>query len=415
MRVLLVSQYFWPERFRINDLAVELAARGHEVEVLTGMPNYPEGKPYEGYRHWWPQRHESYHDGIKVHRVPLFLRRQGRGWQLALNYLSFVFSASFFAPWYFRKQSFDVVFVFEPSPFTVGIPATLMRKLKRAPMLFWVQDLWPESVAAVGHVRSAWALGVIARMVRWIYRRCDRVLVQSEAFVDLAVRSGADISRIRYFPNWAEDFYRPIETLAGSGSKVPEMADGLRVMFAGNLGEAQSLETILDAADRLRDRPVNWIIVGGGRRRAWMEEEASRMGLEECLTFVGSFPAEEMPDLFAQADVLLVTLKKDETFARTVPSKIQSYMACGKPIAAAIDGEGARILNEAGCGLTTDAEDGAGLAGIVERFLDMDEPQRCEMGKRGRSYYLDHFERGMLVTRLEQWMKEAVEEGLCAS
>jgi len=182
MRILIVSQYFWPENFRINDLVMALKERGHDVTVLTGMPNYPSGSLFEGYS-WLKKRCDDM-DGIPVYRTPMFLRRQGKGWQLALNYFSFVFFGCLLAPWYFRKHAFDVIFVYEPSPFTVGIPAMLMRGL----MLFWVQDLWPESLTAAGAVHSPVILKSVGRMVRWIYRHCDRVLVQSKVFVEPAVR-----------------------------------------------------------------------------------------------------------------------------------------------------------------------------------------------------------------------------------
>ncbi|RMH62375.1 MAG: glycosyltransferase WbuB, partial [Zetaproteobacteria bacterium] len=336
----------------------------------------------------------------------------GRGWQLALNYLSFAFWGVLLAPWYFRRQRFDVIFVFEPSPFTVGIPAVLMRWLKRAPILFWVQDLWPESLAATGAVRSPVILRAVGYMVRWIYRRCDRVLVQSEAFVSPVVAAGARRKSVRYFPNWAESFYRPIRSREAlpAGCELPQ---GFRIMFAGNLGEAQALGTIIDAAKRLRyERKVQWIVIGDGRKRKWMEMQCSDLA---NVHFLGSFPAEDMPSFFAHADALLVTLKADKTFSLTVPSKLQSYMACARPVLAAINGEGARIVSESGCGFSVPAGDSRALADAVRAMLRLSPKQRSEMGERGRKYYEQHFERDMLIERLEAWMQEASEEGLCAS
>ena len=177
MRILVVSQYFWPEQFRINDLVLALNGRGHDVSVLTGVPNYPSGQLFEGYS-WWKKRCDNM-EGVQICRLPLFLRRQGKGWQLALNYLSFVFFGCLLAPWLLRKQKFDLIFVYEPSPFTVGIPAMVMRKLKKAPMLFWVQDLWPESLEAAGAVKSPKVLKAVGTVVKWIYQHIDQVLVQS--------------------------------------------------------------------------------------------------------------------------------------------------------------------------------------------------------------------------------------------
>lgn len=413
MRVLIVSQYFWPEQFRINDLVQALKARGHEVLVLTGMPNYPSGQLFEGYR-WWKKRHDEM-NGVPVYRTPMFLRRQGKGWQLALNYLSFVLFGCLLAPWYFRKHDFDVIFVYEPSPFTVGIPAMLMRRLKKAPLLFWVQDLWPESLTAAGAVHSPAVLKSVGRMVRWIYRHCDRVLVQSEAFVEPAMQAGAERERTYYFPNWAESFYRPI---AASESELPveKLPDGFRIMFAGNLGEAQSLETIIAAAEKLKGEPeIQWVIIGDGRRYGWMRQQVEKLGLEGNVTFLGRHVAESMPHFFAHADALLVTLKVDEVFAQTIPSKLQSYMACARPIIAALNGEGARVIELAGAGLAVAAGDGEGLAEAVLELSRMPARQREIMGRQARNYYEQHFERDMLIDRLEQWMREAKAEGLCES
>jgi len=411
MKILIVSQYFWPENFRINDLSLALKERGHEVTVLTGMPNYPDGKLFAGYS-WWQKRRDCM-DGVPVYRVPLFLRRQGRGWQLGLNYISFVLSACLLAPWYFRKQSFDVIFTFEPSPFTVGIPGVLMRRLKKAPMLFWVQDLWPESLAAAGAVHSPAVLKVVGRVVRWIYHRCDRVLVQSEAFVEPAVAAGAGRGCTQYYPNWAESFYRPLPSMEVKvqGVGLPE---GFRVMFAGNLGEAQSLETIVAAAARLKaETAIKWIIIGDGRRGAWMRDEVDRLGLADAVMFLGRHPAESMPHFFAVADTLLVTLKADEVFAQTVPTKVQAYMACGRPVIAALNGEGARVIRQSGAGLAVPAGDDEALADAVLALYRMTENERDQLGISARAYYEAEFERDMLISRLECWLNKIVEEGIC--
>jgi len=408
MKMLVVSHYFWPEQFRINDLVTELKQRGHDVTVLTGMPNYPSGKMFEGYS-WWKKHHDDM-SGIPVYRVPMFMRRQGRGWQLALNYLSFVISACLLAPWYFRKHSFDVVFVYEPSPFTVGIPAILMRKLKNAPILFWVQDLWPESLSAAGAVKSPRVLKAVGRMVRWIYSHCDRVLVQSQAFIEPTVQAGAARENTLYYPNWAESFYRPLVSseVHLNGVSIPK---GFRIMFAGNLGEAQSLETIIAAASRLKYEPViQWVIVGDGRRAEWMHSEVDRQELADNVRFLGSYPAKDMPGFFASADALLVTLKADEVFAQTIPSKLQSYMACGRPVVAALNGEGARVIKKSGAGLAVAAEDDEALADAVFELYRMSKDERHNMGQAARACYETEFERDMLVSRLEGWMQQLLEE-----
>jgi len=398
----VVSQYFWPENFRINDLALELKERGHEVTVLTGLPNYPAGRWFNGFG--YASCGSSEWQGIRIVRVPMVRRMSGRGWQLALNYMSYAMAASLLGPILCRGR-FDVVLAYEPSPFTVGIPAAMMRWLKGAPMMFWVQDLWPESLTAAGAVQSPLVLRAIGHVVRWVYARCDRVLVQSVAFIEPAKAAGANPERIRYFPNWAESFYRPVTPEIDTPA-CEALPDGFRIMFAGNMGEAQSLQTILAAAEILRDVPdIHWIMIGDGRRRGWMQDEAAKRGLDR-IHFPGSFKAERMPLFFSRAGALLVTLKRNEAFARVVPSKVQSYMACGRPIVAALDGEGRRIIEMARAGVTAPAEDGQGLADAVLHLYRLKPTARQAMGKAGLAYYEAHFKRDLLVDQLEQWMQE---------
>lgn len=403
MRILVISQYFWPESFRINDLAAELVSRGHDVTVLTGMPNYPSGRLDAGYR--WPHRAHEEYQGAVVRRVPLFLRRQGRPWQLFFNYASFAVNACVMGPWLCRGR-YDLIFVFEPSPFTVGVPGTFMRWLKRAPMVFWVQDLWPQSLIATGAMKPGLLLDAVGFMVRFIYRRCDRVLIQSRGFRRPAVEAGAREERIVYFPNWAEDLYRPVESEESAGRlSVP---GGFTVMFAGNLGEAQSLETIIEAARMLRDDypDIHWVFLGNGRRERWLEGRVRKLGLEKRVHLLGRHPVEDMPAYFAQADVMLVTLKDEPIFTLTIPSKIQSYLACGRPIAGALNGEGARIINASGAGLAVAAEDAEGLAQSVLTLFKASSEQRREMGLAGRRYYREHFCRETLLDQLEFIMHE---------
>jgi glycosyltransferase involved in cell wall biosynthesis len=336
----------------------------------------------------------------------MFLRREGRGWQLALNYFSFVLFGCLLAPWYFRKHDFDVVFAYEPSPFTVGIPAMLMRKLKHAPMLFWVQDLWPESIAAAGAVKSPAVLNAVARMVRWIYRHCDRILVQSQGFVEPAVAVGAERKKIVYFPNWAESLYRPLAPHEANLGGV-ELPDGFKVMFAGNLGEAQSLETIVQAAKLLRDeKDIHWIMIGDGRRRAWMEQAVDEIGLGGQVHFLGRHPMTSMPNFFTHADALLVTLRADSMMATTIPGKVQSYLACARPIIGALDGEGAKVIQESGAGFCVPTGDAEGLADAIMKMKQMTPVERQAMGHAGKLYYEKYFDRDTLVSQLETWMRD---------
>lgn len=406
MNILIVTQYFWPETFRINDLAVDLKNKGHEVTVLTGIPNYPGGAFYSGYG-WIKKRRENF-NGISVIRAPLFSRGKGGGLRLALNYLSFAFFASLISLFSFRKQKFDVIFVFEPSPITVGFPALVLKKIKKVPVLFWVQDLWPESLSATGAVQSQRMLNWVRRMVQFIYRGCNRILVQSKAFIPAIEQLGVPSSKVLYFPNAAEDLYSSDFDESKTG---PELPSGFRVIYAGNIGAAQSFETVVGAALLLKEQQdIHWVIIGDGRQKPWLIEQVAHHGLQTTVHLVDQKPVEAMPDYFNQADALLVNLKRDPVFAMTIPSKVQSYLACGRPILAALDGEAGRIVQEAEAGLVSPAEDAKSLASNVLALYNSSPQKRAEMGQNGREYFIKHFEKRKLINQLEGWMKEIVEE-----
>lgn len=407
MKVLIVSQYFWPESFRINDLSQGLVERGHEVTVLTGKPNYPEGSFFPGYSALRPVR-ERY-EGARVLRVPLVPRGGGGKVRLSLNYLSFAVSASLLGPFLCRGR-YDLIFVYEPSPVTVGLPAIVLKRLKKLPVIFWVQDLWPESLLATGAVRSERILGWVGKVVRYIYRRCDRILLTSRMFEPRVRNAGAEKSKIRYWPQWAETLYHPME-LEDAATERKELPSGFRVVFAGNIGAAQSFDTILDAAVRLKGHSeIQWIVIGDGRMRRWVEQRVEQLGLGQKVHFTGTRPNEEMPRYLSLADALLVTLRKEPIFSLTVPGKVQSYLACARPIVASLDGEGARVIRESGAGLVAPAQDADALAKAVLELYRMPPEERGELGRRGREYFEEHFEREKLLDRLEGWMHELVEK-----
>jgi glycosyltransferase involved in cell wall biosynthesis len=264
-------------------------------------------------------------------------------------------------------------------------------------------------------VRSEAILSAVARVARYIYRRSDRVLVQSRGFVERVVAVGADPARVRYLANWAEAFYRPLELPADAPERA-EVPAGFRVMFAGNIGSAQSLETVVEAARRLRDiEDLHWVVVGDGNQRAWLESEVRAHGLESSVHLLGPKPVTSMPRYLSLGDALLVTLRRDPIFELTIPTKLQSYLACGRPVVAALDGEGARVVEEAGAGFTCPAEDPAALAAAVRRLYEASAEERRRLGERGRAYFEAHFEREHLVTKAEEMMDEAVRERACAS
>jgi glycosyltransferase involved in cell wall biosynthesis len=405
MKILVVTQYFWPENFRINDLTKGLYDKGHEMTVITGIPNYPTGHFFSGYG-YFKNRTELF-NGIKVIRIPLIPRGNGSGIHLSLNFISFALMASILSPLY-CQGTYDIIFVFEPSPITVGLPAIVLKKLKSAPLIFWMQDLWPESLSATGAITSKKFLKIVEFIVRLIHRESDKILVQSRAFIDSIVKQGGDPKRILYYPNSAEELYRPLELELDAPERA-EMPDGFCVTFAGNIGVAQDFSTILQAAQKLKGQTdIHWVIIGDGRMSPWVKDQVKLTGWTETVHLLGRHPSEAMPKFFALSNALLVTLKKESIFALTIPSKVQSYLACAKPVIAALDGEGARIIEEAGAGLSCPAEQPTALADAVLRMYQMKASDRIAMGKKGREYFEKNFERGLLLDRLDGWMRELV-------
>lgn len=406
MRILVISQYFWPENFRINDLVKEWVQRGHKVTVLTGIPNYPAGGVFEAYRQQ-PNSFAEY-EGAKVFRVPMFPRRSGNLW-LMLNYLSFVFGGVFLGPWRLRGIKADAIFVFEPSPVTVGLPAVWLGKIKKAPVVFWALDLWPETLAAIGVVNSARVLSWVGKLVSFIYNRCTLVLGQSRGFLGGIAKYCEDKAKIRYFPSWAEDVF----TSDGSvqpASEVPELPNTFTVVFAGNIGEAQDMPAVLGAAERLKGNVgIRWVIVGDGRKLDWLRSEVVRRGLEKQVLLVGRFPVERMPSFYAHADALLVSLKRDPVFSMTIPGKVQSYLMAGIPLLGMLDGEGAAVIRHAKAGLTCDAGDSEGLAEAVKALAAMPLEVRLQLGMNGNRYAEHEFGRTQLIDRLEKMLAEAVQ------
>lgn len=410
MKLLLVTQYFWPETFAINGVIRTLQAHGVEVTVLTGKPNYPGGDMYAGYRAWGTVR-ERY-GAVEVLRLPIFPRGKRAVWRLAANYLSFIVSGLLLGPWLLRGRGFDLVFVYAPSPLLQAIPAVLLARLRRAQLVVWVQDLWPESLAATNFIRSRVVLGAVALVVRWIYGACDAILVQSEAFRAPVANLAGSKAKILYHPNSVESTATGAAPSKSALALACDLQKDFSIVFAGNLGTAQSLETIVDAARCLRGRPgLRIVLVGSGSQDTWLAGEIERLGLKN-LVLAGRFPPEDMPILFEAASALLVTLRPDPAFSLTVPSKVQSYLAAGRPVVAALDGEGARIVRDSGAGVAVMPGDGVALARAIEQLQELPSSERTAMGARGLDYFRRHFELDMLAGRLLELFERIKAQGM---
>jgi glycosyltransferase involved in cell wall biosynthesis len=372
--------------------------------VLTGQPNYPDGEVFDGYRafSWGGSRTPA---GIPVYRVPLAPRGRGSAIGLALNYLSFVVAGSVFGPWLLRHRRIDVVFVYGISPILQAIVGIVLRRTHGARLVTWVQDLWPQSLEVTGYLRNRRALAAVSAAVRWIYRHNDLLLAQSEAFLP-TVRSLAGSTPVEFHPNPGERAFEDLQSLASPPIVLPA---GFNVVFAGNLGNAQALHTVIDAAEQLRSAAkVRFVLIGSGNRGAWVEQQILERRLDNVI-MPGRFPPEQMPTILAQASALLVTLAKSPIMAQTIPSKVQAYLAAGKPVIASMDGEGARVITESGAGVACPAEDATALANAVRLLSEAPSARLEAMGRCGRDYYLRHYQPDALARQLRDRFIELLE------
>lgn len=407
MQILLVSQYFWPENFGINALAHALRERGIAVTVLTGKPNYPDGVVFANYSAKGCSREDW--NGVEIFRVPIIPRGRRSAFRLALNYISFVVAGFVFGSWQLRRRHFDAVFVYAPSPVLQALPALWLAKLKHAPLVLWVQDLWPESLEATGFVKNRTVLGLVARIVRFIYQHTNRILVPSEGFRAPIAALVNDPGKIHFYPNALIELPRCETSDATVDALSMEIAAGFSVVFAGNLGTAQSLDTILDAAEKVQraSLPVRFFLIGSGSLSGWLATEIKHRGLSN-IALPGRFPAATMPRFYAAASALLVTLRDEPIFALTIPSKIQSYLAAGLPVIASLNGEGAQVIAKAGAGLVCPAGDSEALAATISRIFSMDANERGQMGASARQYAMENFSLDSLADDLTDQLDELV-------
>lgn len=408
-RLLIVTQYFLPERFKSNDIAFEMSSRGWSVEVWSGIPNYPEGRYSEGYGVW--RRRRETIDGVKIRR--LFQTPRGRrnhSFGLAVNYLSYALCGAVRALWAAASgKRFDAVFVHQTSPITQALPAMIYCRLTRTPLYTWVLDLWPESLMAAAGIESRPIIALFERFARRLYRLSTKILISSHGFADSITSKGDFASKTVYFPNWAEELFeraaQSTESDIQYDDRLPQLPEGFVVMFAGNIGTAQDFESVIDAAALLADDPTIWIVVvGDGRNRATAERYAESKGVTN-ISFVGSYPVEAMPALFSRADVMLLSLARRPLFALTCPAKIQAYMASGKPIVAMIDGEGADVINRSQCGIAVGAGESTELAAAIRRLCSMTTEERAELGRNGAKEYDRQFARSGRMECLDKMMQ----------
>jgi glycosyltransferase involved in cell wall biosynthesis len=399
--ILIVSQYFFPENFRINDISKEWIKRGYKVTVLTGIPNYPKGKFFKGYG-YFKKRKESWNN-INIIRLPI-IPRLNNALFLGLNYLSFVISGWFWVK--FTRFKADVVFNFEVSPMTQALPSIWFGKRKNIPSIIYVQDLWPENLEIVGGVRNRFILKRVNKMVDYIYKHATKILVTSESFKESIVSRGSFVNKCYVWYQYAEDFYQPIKSIYRDKNEI------LKIVFTGNIGEAQGLEILPKVAKEFNQLNlkglIKFIIVGDGRNKKSLIGEIMNLEVENYFEFVSAKPANEIPEILSNSDIAFLSFADNELFRKTIPAKLQSYMACGMPILAVVEGETKNIINKSNSGLTSMPNDIIGLKNNIIRFLELNKLELEEYSKNSLKYYKEVFDKNNALDFFDSMMKEVI-------
>ena len=402
MKIALISQYFYPETFSNNEIARYLVSQGHAVDAICCVPNYPAGVFFAGYSNQLKRR--EVWEGVNIFRVRT-VPRGSKSWQLLLNYLVYPFAAI----WTFvtrARAQYDVSLVSMPSPLSQAFAGVYLKYVRGVPLAYWVQDIWPESAIYTLGIKSPFLVRPLSWICGWLYRRADLILVQSEAFPDMITRFRVPLDRISTFPNTAPESYQPLPK-GNPPEPIKNLpSDKFRVMFAGNIGESQDFDTLLDAVKiTKKHKEMQFLIVGSGRDLDRVQRRVEQEGLEDCIFFLGRHPEEEMPNYFAQSDVMLVSLKDNPIFSLTVPYKIQCYLASGKPIIASLKGEGARILNLAKAGISVNPEQPQTLADAILQLSNMPKHDLGILGDNGRVYFNETYNKSLVFGKLENDLK----------
>ena len=393
MKILIVSQYFYPETFRVNTLTKELAAKGNDVTVLTGYPQYPKGEIYEGYGFNKP--YEKVWNGVKIERVKM--RPRGHNAVgLLMNCITYVIEAN---KWVRKcKEKFDAVYVFEVSPVTVGLPAIKYKKKFGTPVFFNVQDLWPENVEEILGIHNKFIIGVINKIVDKIYKKSDKILCASNGFVETITNRGVPREKLVFWPQFCEEF-------DFTNAVKPECYDEnyFNIVFTGNIGEAQGLDLLVEAAALLKEKPVRWYIVGDGRAKERLERRVAEESLGNSVYFMGRVSEAEANNYVKFADCAYLSFKDSKLFDLTIPAKLQTYLACGTPILGAVGGESAKIIEEAECGLV--CEKNAESIQLAVLNMLKGNYNRVLTAEKAHSYFIAHFSIDLLLNQLLDLMK----------
>lgn len=395
MKILIITPHFWPEEFRINDIAIGLKEKGHDVDVLTNIPNYPYGKYFNGYSIF--NNRKQIYNGIGIRRLFVIPRGNSSKLMLILNYFTFMLSGIINVPW-ILKQKYNRILVYQTTPITVAIPAIIAKLISKVPIHIYILDLWPETLFTIVNISNRFIKNISHKVCFYIYKSFDKVYISSRGFAKKL--SYISKEKIEYVPQWAEDLYKNKNIKDESIDKL--YADKTNIVFAGNIGKAQSIDTIIDAANICRhNKKIQWIILGDGSEKKYLDEKIIELNLHN-IKALGRKPVEEMPKYFDRADALLVTLTQDELFKITVPAKVQSYMAAGKPVIGCISGEGKALIEEANCGFTCEAQDYKSLSEIALKIEKMNKYELNILGLNALDYFNKNFDREIVLDNMEE-------------
>ena len=404
-KILFVCQYFYPETFRGNDIAFHLAEEGHDVHVVTGIPNYPKGKFFPGYG-LFKKRHEVI-NGVRVTRLPLVPRGEDNKIMLMLNFFSFFIVGWFWMLFHALWHKYDLAFCQQLSPVMMSSPAVLYKKIRHVPLYTWVLDLWAESLTAAGGINNKYILGFFNLFVKSEYKNSDKILTSSKSFDQSILKYGDYKDKVIYYPQWSDG----ASNASGLNFALPEKLQELSsngdfiVMFAGAVGEAHGMECNMQAALKTKEyKNIKWVIVGDGRRLDWVRSFVKENGIEETVITLGRFPSETMPLFFEKADVMLVSLTDSPLFNMYSPAKIASYMAAERPIIAALNGEGGDVIRAAECGWNVKAGDSDSLAKLVIALSQTDRQELAVKGQKGKAYYDKFFTKDECLKKLDEIM-----------
>ncbi len=400
MRILVISQYYYPEQFRINDICKELVKRGHEVTVLTGIPNYPEGKYYKGYG--LTKKRKDIKDGVDIIRLPIVPRGKN-SIMLILNYISFVISGFFWSK--FTRKKFDKVFIYEVSPMLQALPGVWYAKRKKIDSYIYVMDLWPESIQLVTNLNNKVILKFINRIVDYIYKNCKKIFTSSESFIENIHKRGHSKNKLVFWPQYAEEFYKPLNR---DNCKIKEMnTDDFKITFAGNIGYAQGLDIIINTAKILKERNIKakFYLIGNGRAKEELIKDVEENNLQDYIKFIDKQPAEKIPEYYANADMAFITLKKNLISDEILPAKLQSYFACGVPILGSADGEIKQVIEKSKAGFCVESGNAEKLAEQIEKCINLTKEELKQMQQNSREFYEKNYEKQMLLNVLEKEME----------